>query len=73
MDYVLTTYSPKRAPPKWAAWSKNFQPNIQPARSNPIITLMAFVVNENKITFDKTIRTCIETYRSRRKIQHRQE
>lgn len=33
---------PQIAPPKCAAWSKNFQPNIQPAASNAMIDFIAY-------------------------------
>lgn len=35
----METHIPNRAPPKWAAWSKNLQPNTTPAAS---IATMAF-------------------------------
>lgn len=41
MILVKVTYIPQAAPPKCAAWSKNFQPNKTPAVSSPTMNFIA--------------------------------
>lgn len=36
------TYTPNKAPPKWAAWSKNFHPNTRPAVSMAMMPFRAW-------------------------------
>lgn len=44
-----STYNPIAAPPKCAAWSKNLHPNKTPAKSIPIMNLMALKNEETYI------------------------
>lgn len=55
------TYMPKAAPPKCAAWSKNFHPITHPAKSIPIITLIAAPA-ENVIVGRNSMLNCVSGY-----------